>query len=44
MDRYFSLAYFQSGVSHFLLGNYAMARDDFDEAYLVRLVGFKRRR
>lgn len=38
MDRYFSLAYFQSGVSHFLLGNYAFAREQFEEAYIVSSV------
>lgn len=37
LDEYLAVAYFQSGVSHFLLGRYEKARRDFDEAYTVRI-------
>ncbi|GAA5997417.1 uncharacterized protein JCM10292_000247 [Rhodotorula paludigena] len=32
LDSYFAVAYFQSGVSQFLLGRYEAARRDFDDA------------
>lgn len=35
MDRYLAVAYFQSGVSNFLLGRYPEARRDFDDTYIV---------
>lgn len=34
MDRYLAVAYFQSGVSNFLLGRYPEARRDFDDTYI----------
>lgn len=36
LDQYLAVAYFQSGVSNFLLGRYEEARRDFDDAYSVR--------
>ncbi|KAM0753663.1 hypothetical protein T439DRAFT_310458 [Meredithblackwellia eburnea MCA 4105] len=33
MDQYLAVAYFQSGVSNFLLGRYPEARRDFDDTY-----------
>lgn len=36
LDSYFAVAYFQSGVSQFLLGRYEAARRDFDDALAVR--------
>lgn len=35
LDRYLAVAYFQSGVSNFLLGRYQQARRDFDDTYVV---------
>jgi neutrophil factor 2 len=35
MDRYLAVAYFQSGVSNFLLGAYEYARRDFEDCYEV---------
>jgi len=32
LDRYLAIAYFQCGVSNFLLTNYELARSDFEEA------------
>lgn len=34
LDQYLAVAYFQCGVSNFLLGNYELALRDFDEALL----------
>ncbi|GAA5861304.1 hypothetical protein JCM1840_005325 [Sporobolomyces johnsonii] len=34
LDPYLAIAYFQAGVSHFLLGQFEEARRDFDEAFL----------
>ncbi|GAA5834859.1 hypothetical protein JCM11251_002044 [Rhodosporidiobolus azoricus] len=34
LDPFFAVAFFQSGVSQFLLGRYAEAKRDFDDAYL----------
>jgi len=34
LDQYLAVAYFQCGVSHFLLGRYELALKDFDEASL----------
>jgi tetratricopeptide (TPR) repeat protein len=34
LDQFLAIAYFQSGVSHFLLANYDSALDDFDNALL----------
>jgi hypothetical protein len=34
LDQYLAVAYFQCGVSHFLLGCYDLAYKDFDEALL----------
>ncbi|GAA6061351.1 hypothetical protein JCM10212_004832 [Sporobolomyces blumeae] len=34
LDPYLSVAYFQAGVSHFLMGRYTDARKEFDEAWL----------
>jgi len=34
LDKYLAVAYFQCGVSNFLLGRYPMALKDFDEALL----------
>lgn len=36
MDPYFAVAYFQMGVSHFVLNDMEAARRDFDLAYEVR--------
>ena len=36
LDAYLSVAYFQSGVSKFLLERYQESRRDFDDAYSVR--------
>lgn len=35
MDSYLAVAYFQSGVSNFLLGQYEAARRDFEDTYSV---------
>lgn len=35
MDPYLAVAYFQSGVSNFLLGRYEAARRDFEDTYSV---------
>ncbi|KAL8292969.1 hypothetical protein RQP46_000663 [Phenoliferia psychrophenolica] len=35
LDTYLAVAYYQSGVSQFLLGRYQEARRDFDDAYSV---------
>ncbi|GJN92270.1 hypothetical protein Rhopal_005300-T1 [Rhodotorula paludigena] len=37
LDSYFAVAYFQSGVSQFLLGRYEAARRDFDDALAFKL-------
>ncbi|GAA5918459.1 hypothetical protein JCM1841_003978 [Sporobolomyces salmonicolor] len=34
LDPYLAIAYFQAGVSHFLLGQFGEARRGFDEAFL----------
>jgi hypothetical protein len=34
LDQYLAVAYFQCGVSNFLLGRYDLALKDFDEAFL----------
>jgi hypothetical protein len=34
LDQYLAVAYFQCGVSNFLLGRYELALKDFDEAFL----------
>lgn len=34
LDQYLAVAYFQCGVSNFLLGEYELAYKDFDEALL----------
>lgn len=36
LDPYLAVAYFQAGVSQFLLGRHEIARRDFDDAWLVR--------
>lgn len=36
LDEFLAVAYFQAGVSYFLLGRYELARREFDNAYLVR--------
>ncbi|KAG9047151.1 hypothetical protein FS837_002934 [Tulasnella sp. UAMH 9824] len=33
LDNYLAIAYFQAGVSHFLLGQFEAALQDFDEAF-----------
>lgn len=35
LDRYLAVAYFQAGVSNFLLERWAQARRDFDDAFAV---------
>lgn len=35
LDRYLAVAYFQAGVSNFLLERWAEARRDFDDAFAV---------
>lgn len=35
LDQYLAVAYFQEGVSNFLLGRYDAARRDFDDAFVV---------
>jgi len=39
LDSYLTVAYFQMGVSQFLLGRFEDARRDFDDAWLVRRDG-----
>jgi tetratricopeptide (TPR) repeat protein len=34
LDNFLAVAYFQCGVSNFLLGRYDLALKDFDEAFL----------
>ncbi|ORY75060.1 hypothetical protein BCR35DRAFT_343551 [Leucosporidium creatinivorum] len=34
LDQYLAVAYFQEGVSNFLLGRYEVARRDFDDAFV----------
>jgi len=36
LDNFLAIAYFQSGVSQFLLGRYEAARRDFSDALAVR--------
>ncbi|SCV68726.1 BQ2448_847 [Microbotryum intermedium] len=38
LDEYLSIAYFQSGVSNFILKRYTQARIDFDDALVVRVL------
>lgn len=38
LDPYLAVAYFQEGVSNFLLARYAEARRDFDDAFVVSFV------
>ncbi|GAB5591791.1 hypothetical protein Unana1_06691 [Umbelopsis nana] len=33
LDQYFAVAYFQKGVSHFIMGDMEAAMQDFDQAY-----------
>lgn len=35
MDQFFAVAYFQMGVSHFILNDMEAARQDFDQAFQV---------
>ena len=35
LDEFLAVAYFQAGVSYFLLGRYELAKREFDNAYLV---------
>lgn len=35
LDPYLAVAYYQSGVSNFLLERYEQARQDFDDAFIV---------
>jgi tetratricopeptide (TPR) repeat protein len=37
LDSYLAIAYFQAGVSRFLMKQYEEARRDFDDAWLVSL-------
>ena len=39
LDSYLTVAYFQMGVSQFVLGRFEVARRDFDDAWLVRRGG-----
>lgn len=38
LDRYLAVAYFQAGVSNFLLERWAEARRDFDDAFAVSIL------
>ena len=38
LDEFLAVAYFQAGVSYFLLGRYELAKREFDNAYLVSLI------